>query len=186
MILLVALIVTGFLHLSRVCGDDPVSVLFKTNCVEFVPRMRGWSCTLAISGTTILICPAYAGMILMLVVIILEKRNLSRVCGDDPEKTGEHEVMTIFVPRMRGWSSVRWGQLPHLKICPAYAGMIPILNTECGTTEDLSRVCGGDPAGFMIKGWLKTFVPRMRGWFYTLPESHQHERICPAYAGMNP
>ena len=51
-------------HLSRVCGDDP--------CWRYKARSDP------------IICPAYAGMILVEYMTEQEITDLSRVCGDDP------------------------------------------------------------------------------------------------------
>ena len=52
-------------NLSRVCGDDPVIISIVLLGVTFVPRMRGWSWLLFRLRCYPLICPAYAGMILV-------------------------------------------------------------------------------------------------------------------------
>ena len=51
---------------------------------------------------SVVICPAYAGMILLHAIFALMVSDLSRVCGDDPMLilTGEQGIG--FVPRMRG------------------------------------------------------------------------------------
>ena len=50
-----------------------------------------------------------------------------------------------------------------LSICPAYAGMIPALESLEEYVEDLSRVCGDDPVLNELRANNLTFVPRMRG-----------------------
>ena len=49
------------------------------------------------------------------------------------------------------------------KICPAYAGMIPLEGLLVMVTANLSRVCGDDPLLSGFDGLQKIFVPRMRG-----------------------
>ena len=49
------------------------------------------------------------------------------------------------------------------KICPAYAGMIPIVETKSHVYSYLSRVCGDDPAAISASLEPPKFVPRMRG-----------------------
>ena len=48
------------------------------------------------------ICPAYAGMILILERKDILELYLSRVCGDDPSEKDMIELFSKFVPRMRG------------------------------------------------------------------------------------
>ena len=48
------------------------------------------------------ICPAYAGMILQRVKIVIVRIHLSRVCGDDPSIPVSKVEWGGFVPRMRG------------------------------------------------------------------------------------
>ena len=49
-----------------------------------------------------LICPAYAGMILIRLIAARKALNLSRVCGDDPSCLPHIQSVLKFVPRMRG------------------------------------------------------------------------------------
>ena len=111
-------------YLSRVCGDDPRDMATWLGVSEFVPRMRGWSSTVRPLPTLKHICPAYAGMILIVAWPFLYFVHLSRVCGDDPAYQRGQKALCGFVPRMRGWSYLE--RLPKSKklICPAYAGMI--------------------------------------------------------------
>ena len=151
-------------NLSRVCGDDPklgpLILMYST----FVPRMRGWSHRFYYMSNYILICPAYAGMILLTLLWILQEKNLSRVCGDDPKSCLFILALFKFVPRMRGWSSSPLNTRLKLLICPAYAGMILSNNLFNDDLLDLSRVCGDDPSPKGDPINYIEFVPRMRGW----------------------
>ena len=51
---------------------------------------------------SMLICPAYAGMILGEQILIVGNYDLSRVCGDDPNWENRDDGFHQFVPRMRG------------------------------------------------------------------------------------
>ena len=59
-------------HLSRVCGDDPRNANNATTPIKFVPRMRGWSWKRLYYFRRAGICPAYAGMILKPMIIIMD------------------------------------------------------------------------------------------------------------------
>ena len=48
------------------------------------------------------ICPAYAGMILVSQGFVIVYVDLSRVCVDDPMQDICKVIFVIFVPRMRG------------------------------------------------------------------------------------
>ena len=109
---------------------------------------------------------------------------LSRVCGDDPNAIAKYLLIASFVPRMRGWSSFLDGLFLPLRICPAYAGVILIKQKKIQIEIDLSRVCGGDPGYGPYQGFLRPFVPRMRGWSYCLSKALPIDGICPAYAGV--
>ena len=50
-----------------------------------------------------------------------------------------------------------------LSICPAYAGVIPLLEKTPNEEFHLSRVCGGDPSLISHEEFIDAFVPRMRG-----------------------
>ena len=155
------------LNLSRVCGDDPLFVHACTVSFVFVPRMRGWSQYFLPKDFFNEICPAYAGMIPLQNRKLGSFANLSRVCGDDPIITNNENLFSKFVPRMRGWSWLPEPKKLRLKICPAYAGMIPVSLKYFELALHLSRVCGDDPKGyfFILHGLI--FVPRMRGWSLT-------------------
>ena len=173
-------------HLSRVCGDDPRIQGVLSQLVIFVPRMRGWSRTLLRFLKRSEICPAYAGMILYPVLKGEWRRDLSRVCGDDPPRIMAKCKFQRFVPRMRGWSYRIVFFFRHILICPAYAGMIPVMTNSWPNLSDLSRVCGDDPKMDFGIGSVVAFVPRMRGWSHKNGEKMSFEEICPAYAGMIP
>ena len=49
-----------------------------------------------------LVCPAYAVIILKYYLRLSLFASLSRVCGDDPAGDGSEESRAPFVPRMRG------------------------------------------------------------------------------------
>ena len=85
-------------------------------------------------------------MILFLYLSAVLEENLSRVCGDDPLSTIPFKCSSIFVPRMRGCSSIFSSCITVVYICPAYAGMLPLLRIEAVSSSDLSRVCGDDPS----------------------------------------
>ena len=124
MILLSILAYCWGAYLSRVCGDDPKSNLPLWSSNLFVPRMRGWSENIVHIIFCREICPAYAGMIPYFFIKKIFRKNLSRVCGDDPRLLFPRLKHFSFVPRMRGWSLELWQQSNSSKICPAYAGMI--------------------------------------------------------------
>ena len=173
-----------FFNLSRVCGGDPLFSMTPIINIIFVPRMRGWSCTLSGNCTAAQICPAYAGVILS---PPFEKSNsiyLSRVCGGDPQFKVFATTYDQFVPRMRGWSWLPESKKLWLIICPAYAGVIPRATITVIKITNLSRVCGGDP--IVKPGWSirEPFVPRMRGWSSCSSFFPILWTICPAYAGV--
>ena len=148
--------------------------------------MRGWSCPCALWCFRLPICPAYAGVILLIRFMYSDCFDLSRVCGGDPFPAPSDLSNPQFVPRMRGWSRQRKEKWKNERICPAYAGVILRWAQQGLSMMHLSRVCGGDPAiVFMTKDFLK-FVPRMRGWFFTRRPCAGLFYICPAYAGVIP
>ena len=150
--------------LSRVCGDDPNETRTMKDAFLFVPRMRGWSRGTDGLGTGGNVCPAYAGMIPRLLLLIRIRMRLSRVCGDDPGSRYALAIQCWFVPRMRGWSYTTQDLENMISVCPAYAGMIPLYSRFIAIAVGLSRVCGDDPGKrhFFIE--TGEFVPRMRGW----------------------
>ena len=170
--------------MSRVCGDDPP----RSHCCgcpcKFVPRMRGWSCFTISLPRTVLICPAYAGMIPGIMTVNPSTNNLSRVCGDDPNRAISVASIIPFVPRMRGWSFGSWPWQFRFMICPAYAGMILPFLCTCKVNQNLSRVCGDDPLVQSHITFAFRFVPRMRGWSCVCARKSTPKNICPAYAGM--
>ena len=94
-------------YLSRVCGGDPRLSDFRERYQAFVPRMREWSWEPCILPIYPLICPAYAGVILVTILHGRIRAYLSRVYGDDPIVTFPASKLQEFVPRMRGWSHGR-------------------------------------------------------------------------------
>ena len=148
--------------------------------------MRGWSLYKKEGNYYAKICPAYAGMILLLQISGRTSFDLSRVCGDDPIHSSLLIPSREFVPRMRGWSWATNYQNLSRSICPAYAGMILYGYSHYSTVFNLSRVCGGDPGFYAVNYEGLQFVPRMRGWSYPFPSLPYIPPICPAYAGVIP
>ena len=109
---------------------------------------------------------------------------MSRVCVDDPMQDICKVIFVIFVPRMRGWSSLIWFPGKISSICPAYAGVILRTLHTSNLSFNLSRVCGSDPGYDFTWQDKSIFVPRIRGWSYSHFSSLQASGICPAYAGM--
>ena len=144
-ILGVVALLAFLLYLSRVCGGDPSPKGDPINYIEFVPRMRGWSWPFQRRWLVWRICPAYAGVILIISLISFSILYLSRVCGGDPRYDEEARKEISFVPRMRGWSQRFSLKYRIYIICPAYAGVIPLLYRIRKPAKNLSRVCGGDP-----------------------------------------
>ena len=128
--------------------------------------MRGWSSAGCDTPFTVMICPAYAGVIPRSTKAFCDSVNLSRVCGGDPSFFPEKKSKATFVPRMRGWSLSRLNIEKTKQICPAYAGVIPVFMFRKLSILYLSRVCGGDSKAYDIPSAIEQFVPRMRGWFY--------------------
>ena len=148
--------------------------------------MRGWSCRVRKARSVQTICPAYAGVIPAKFDDLENSLHLSRVCGGDPNVIFVEKVVTVFVPRMRGWS---WRDDFHAlmdNICPAYAGVIPTHSDTLGDNVNLSRVCGGDPVIHIGNFPNNLFVPRMRGWSCRVRKARSVQTICPAYAGVIP
>ena len=173
-------------HLSRVCGDDPNLLTPLEKESIFVPRMRGWSHLQKRPCGEKRICPAYAGMIPRTMKDTFFNPHLSRVCGDDPKIADYIKVGDKFVPRMRGWSPCCSRLSTITGICPAYAGMIPVVYRNGGLCRNLSRVCGDDPISALHLVLQLQFVPRMRGWSCISRSLRMRTVICPAYAGMIP
>ena len=173
-------------NLSRVCGGDPNQPLENAKIALFVPRMRGWSSDLLAFFVACFICPAYAGVILSFNCGKVRRKNLSRVCGGDPVLRNDPDVLPVFVPRMRGWSSALYSSCLWIPICPAYAGVILFPPFISSFSCNLSRVCGGDPIGNQEWATEEIFVPRMRGWSLSRFGKRRTQLICPAYAGVIP
>ena len=89
---------------TRIRGDDPEAYLRNEKEKGFYPHTRGWSYILEFFDGTLVILPAYAGMILRFIastILILE-----------------------FYPHTRGWSCSYDKSWRVQQILPAYAGMI--------------------------------------------------------------
>ena len=151
-------------NLSRVCGGDPFPAPSDLSNPQFVPRMRGWSRQRKEKWKNERICPAYAGVILRWAQQGLSMMHLSRVCGGDPAIVFMTKDFLKFVPRMRGWFFTRRPCAGLFYICPAYAGVIPLLEKTPNEEFHLSRVCGDDPIEDSSIYRYSWFVPRMRGW----------------------
>ena len=109
---------------SRVCGSDPTLEAIEGAFEDFFPRMRGWSSFCYQWQRISNLFPAYAGVILSMVLNMFKELTFSRVCGGDPRLELSDARLLDFFPRMRGWS-LRKKKITQAKVLfPAYAGVI--------------------------------------------------------------
>ena len=91
-------------HITRTCGDDPVTCAPCVCLDRYYPHMRGWSCNEYVFTEPTLILPAHAGMILYVSRWCLTRMHITRTCGDDPNDICHFWRKREYYPHMRGWS----------------------------------------------------------------------------------
>ena len=108
-----------------------------------LPAYAGMILRLVMPYYNQLVLPAYAGMIRARGGWSTSCGGAPRVCGDDPE------------------AMARTGM--NFNVLPAYAGMIPVCSLAPCWRRCAPRVCGDDPAGRRPDPASRRCSPRMRG-----------------------
>ena len=86
---------------------------------------------------------------------------------------------------MRGWTYQRHHWQSERRIFPAYAGVNLTMHCRKHHSEDIPRVCGGEPTFRLQRLDTRRYSPRMRGWTYCDAICPHIDWIFPAYAGVN-
>ena len=76
--------VIQIVHITRTCGDDPITWTRTDGTTTYYPHMRGWSRYQFRKSSLAWILPAHAGMILSISLVTHISGNITRTCGDDP------------------------------------------------------------------------------------------------------
>ena len=170
----------------RASGDGPLKGDRYGYVAWFPPRERGWSLAPHHLLAHRPVSPARAGMVPRHDFAVAAALGFPRASGDGPRSQADHEKVTQFPPRERGWSldlRTTWQDSP---VSPARAGMVPA--GECGkaTAGGFPRASGDGPWTAFAWQWIWRFPPRERGWSLAQCPVHQDLFVSPARAGMVP
>src|SRR5699024_11019337 len=111
---------------------------------------------------------------------------LPRTRGDGPLLVTGRFFSSDFAPHTRGWSSVAYIVAGALGLCPAHAGMVPILPMPYRVPSSLPRTRGGGPRCPCSRESFLPFAAHTRGWSPRIVDHRIAARLCPAHAGMVP
>ena len=89
-----------------------------------------------------------------------------------------------FFPHSRGWSQLNRQEEGWLRVFPALAGVIPILNRSTLAMASFSRTRGGDPIAEIRANNRFRFFPHTRGWSHIKVNCTCHRIVFPAHAGV--
>src|SRR5207248_595780 len=128
---------------------------------------RGWSLSLVDPGTSVMLLPAYAGMVPTRNSAVWSPGAAPRVRGDGPVRggasgpggacsprtrgwsppTAPNPSLGNCAPRTRGWSQPQPGGDGRGGLLPAYAGMVPGTGSRYRRPHPAPRVRGDGPRG---------------------------------------
>ena len=131
--------------LPRTRGDGPVSFNSFLTLLIFAPHTRGWSRFGHNTMAKKKLCPAHAGMVPPLILVLERTPTLPRTRGDGPMGASYVSRYDVFAPHTRGWSPS--GKLFEnaIVLCPAHAGMVPGVHCACAWKVTLPRTRGDGP-----------------------------------------
>ena len=132
-----------------------------------------------------MIFPAYAGLNLLHLDIRVQISDIPRIRGVEPEKLEEYEPLGEYSPHTRGWTSGKWSDINSNKIFPAYAGLNLTIWELIILILDIPRIRGVEPTNYLFLHSTYEYSPHTRGWTWGERETHEREKIFPAYAGLN-
>ena len=141
--------------------SDRVSFIYVE---QFFPHTRGWSPNLFQRRILYHVFPAYAGVILPLLLRYSLPICFSRIRGGDPVTFRLVTDYSLFFPHTRGWSRCSQHPCHFGRFFPAEAGVILTRLTFPYWVKCFSRTRGGDSTIEDNKKETSKFFPHMRGW----------------------
>jgi len=150
------------------------------------PRVRGWSPKWETLKPNVIVVPARAGLILLIILWRDYKWRRPRACGADPDDEYLEEHPLVSSPRVRGWSAPADGRRGPTRVVPARAGLIPLAGRSGIRRVSRPRACGADPLRNRIVIWIFPSSPRVRGWSAPHGRLVIMVRVVPARAGLIP
>ena len=133
------------LSLPRLRGDGPSGRPVMTETLTSAPPTRGWSRHALHVPLPPVVCPAYAGMVLVPSPVSATSVCLPRLRGDGPFAKAFATPRFRSAPPTRGWSRQAIAIKRLLPVCPAYAGMVRQTMAIFGGLWGLPRLRGDGP-----------------------------------------
>ena len=170
--------------LPRTRGDGPVSFNSFLTLLIFAPHTRGWSRFGHNTMAKKKLCPAHAGMVPPLILVLERTPTLPRTRGDGPMGASYVSRYDVFAPHTRGWSPS--GKLFEnaIVLCPAHAGMVPWRGLRKSAVHPLPRTRGDGPWGSLRVRMEGDFAPHTRGWSGTSGAAFFFGELCFIRGGM--
>ncbi|ALC04817.1 hypothetical protein CDES_01755 [Corynebacterium deserti GIMN1.010] len=126
-------------------GDGPLRFGAGWRSDRFSPLRRGWSRTVTLTGTSVPVLPAQAGMVRGVRWRRRCECRSPRSGGDGPFAVTHGGVTLWFSPLRRGWSLRCDSRWCHAVVLPAQAGMVPRKQTPTWPPRGSPRSGGDGP-----------------------------------------
>ena len=150
-------------RLPRVRGDRPPEAVELDNSLPSAPRTRGSTSMARHQQGHRHVCPAYAGIDLIVSMRSQDRICLPRVRGDRPLTPELYDRLYASAPRTRGSTRRRLRSRCWIVVCPAYAGIDLRRALAPRPTSRLPRVRGDRPECSRRCACLGESAPRTRG-----------------------
>ena len=154
--------------------------------VAFAPHTRGSTVQGLVNPGGKGVCPAHAGVYLITIPHSQIVVCLPRTRGGLPPNIIGWFASSRFAPHTRGSTHYWYWHDALLNVCPAHAGVYPMLRVEFRTGKGLPRTRGGLPFRGPLLDVAKVFAPHTRGSTGAGKNGRKARLVCPAHAGVYP
>ena len=148
----------------RIRGDGPRWGDAALHGCLFSPYSRGWSLVWRPLLRFTRILPVFAGMVLLLKIVIFTPSYSPRIRGDGPRLMPPWIRSFKFSPYSRGWSPLCYLGAAVFDILPVFAGMVPARVEALDYRNHSPRIRGDGPDRSNDRAEDSRFSPYSRGW----------------------
>ena len=172
--------------MPRTRGGLPLISLEEARAGLFAPHTRGSTLDFILLIPSRVVCPAHAGVYPPTRRSPPPYPSLPRTRGGLPHDYPGAGAIISFAPHTRG-STRRLDVHPHpIRVCPAHAGVYPMITREPEPSSRLPRTRGGLPIEDSGETVRLRFAPHTRGSTYVSWYGPRSYDVCPAHAGVYP
>jgi len=166
------------------CGDGPVEQWSLETLVVFSPRVWGWSGCHHYAAAAHGVLPTRVGMVRPLWHRRAGSAGSPHACGDGPAVITTPRLLTVFSPRVWGWSGIGRDLYLRLGVLPTRVGMVLTVWRTRSFSPRSPHACGDGPWMYSTPTLAWAFSPRVWGWSGYRAKLSSRLAVLPTRVGM--